>query len=70
MTDVSEFNPLSYQMKNTLIPIVLFVSILIAGLSDLYKDFPPQMGLEAPQEPRILAPAVSGSQQIEVVIFR
>lgn len=49
MTDAAEFHPLSYQMKNTLVPIVLFVCIVIAGLSDLYKDFSPQLSLETPQ---------------------
>jgi len=70
MTDVSEFHPLSYQMKNTLIPIVLFVSILITGLSDLYENFPPQMSLESPQDAGISAPEAETDRQPEQGIFK
>jgi len=70
MTDVAEFHPLSYQMKNTLIPIVLFVSILIAGLSDLYKNFPPEFSLETLQDSRISAPAEGADLQTENEIFK
>ena len=70
MTDVSEFHPLSYQLKNTLVPIVLFVSILIAGLSDLYKNNPPQMSLETPQIFRSPATTTGSGVQSEKGFFK